>query len=461
MLHIEAGYVCENQVFYVEEGAAHPFANGKFKETDWECSEKGRTQYVGIGKRRNDSLSVREVCALAARQIEEKEIKEFSMDIALFLENGIENIQDVIEGAYLGCYHETQYKNEKQAEKPQIYLTGIAEAQIEQAKKILLESMNVMKSVCFARDVVNLPGNKLRPGDFVHQIEAFAGAQGVEVQIMDAGELRRMGMSALLAVGDSSAYPPYLAVLRYMGDPDSSEITGLVGKGVTCDTGGYCLKPAGSMMGIKGDMAGGAAVTGAITALAANHVKVNAVAVIPVCENRIAPGSMLPGDVIDSYGGKTIEIGNTDAEGRLILADAVAYAVKDEKVTRVLDIATLTGAVVGMLGFTIGGAICDDDKFYEKFEQAVGQSKERYLRIPYYEEHEKMIESRIADIKNMGEKHCGTITAGLFIRAFARDTPWLHLDIAGTAWVDSPIYAFQSAGATGAGVTSIYQLCRI
>src|SRR5699024_5387541 len=195
---------------------------------------------------------------------------------------------------------------------------------------------------------------------------------------------------------------------------------------------------------------------GAVYALARNHAKVNAVAVIPMCENRLSDGSLLPGDVIGSYSGKTIEIANTDAEGRLILADAVSYAVREEGATEILDIATLTGAVVNMFGFTVAGVVSDDDSLFERFQNGFTKAGERYWRIPFYEEHEKMIESRVADVRNMSNGGCGTITAGLFIREFAEKRPWIHLDIAGTAWVDDPVFAFQSAGATGAGVSSIY-----
>ncbi|MGL4800080.1 MAG: leucyl aminopeptidase family protein, partial [Cellulosilyticaceae bacterium] len=302
--------------------------------------------------------------------------------------------------------------------------------------------------------------NKLRPEQFVAEIQALFEGTAVEVEVFDEVKLREMGMEALLAVGTSSAYSPYLVTLRYLQNPDSEEVMGLVGKGVTCDTGGYCLKAASSMLGIKGDMAGAATIIGTVKALQMNNKKTNVVACIPICENRISEGSLLPGDVIGSYSGKTIEILNTDAEGRLILADAVSYIVKQEKVTAVLDIATLTGAVVGLLGFSIGGVLCDNQELWETFSRASDLAGERYLQVPYYDEHTKMIESTIADIKNMGESYCGTITAGLFIRAFAEEKPWIHLDIAGTAWVDAPVFEYQTKGATGAGITSIYYLCQ-
>ena len=210
-------------------------------------------------------------------------------------------------------------------------------------------------------------------------------------------------------------------------------------------------------LGLTG-LAGGAAVAAAIYALAANQVKVNVTGVIPMCENRISPSALVPGDVIGSYGGKKIEICNTDAEGRLILADAMAYMVKDEHADRVIDIATLTGAVVGMLGFSTAGLLSDDDAFCGAFLKAAQTSGERYWRLPIFEEQKQMIESKIADIKNMGRDYCGTITAGLFIQAFAQGRPWIHLDIAGTAWTDNPLYQGQPQGATAAGTSSLYYL---
>lgn len=324
----------------------------------------------------------------------------------------------------------------------------------------LEETVKIVDSILMARKLVNCPGNQLRPLGFAKELtEAFEGT-GVETSQLVYGQLKDMGMGGLAGIGESSENPPCLYIMRYHGNPASKENIGLVGKGVTCDTGGYCLKPAGSMLGIKGDMAGGAAVAGAILALAKNHVRVNVTGIIPMCENRISPASLLPGDVITSYSGKTIEVLNTDAEGRLILADAVTYAVRDEKVTSVLDVATLTGAVVNLFGFTIGGVITDSEELKEQFFQAAEKSGEHYWQIPFYEEHEKMLESTQADIKNLGESHCGTITAGLFIRHFAEEKPWIHLDIAGTAWVDSPIYAFQQKGATGAAVSTLYYYCK-
>ena len=212
------------------------------------------------------------------------------------------------------------------------------------------------------------------------------------------------------------------------------------------------------MEGIKGDMAGGAAVVGAIYSLAKNNIKANVVGVIPASENRISRESFIPGDVIGSMSGKTIEVLNTDAEGRLILADAVTYAIQKEGASKIIDIATLTGSVVNALGFSTAGVLANNDKFFKEFKEAYNKSGEQYWRLPICDEHRDMIKSNIADIKNTGKSYCGTITAGLFIEEFVENMPWIHLDIAGTAWVDTPLYEYQSKGATGAGVTSMYYL---
>lgn len=307
---------------------------------------------------------------------------------------------------------------------------------------------------------MNTPGNHLRPMDFARKITDYVSDCGVETEMLVYGQLRTLHMEALYGVGGSSEYPPCLLILRYKGDPGSKEIYGLIGKGITCDTGGYCLKESSSMAGIKGDMAGAAAVTAAVHAAAVRKLKVNITACLPLSENRISQSALLPGDVITGYSGKTIEVLNTDAEGRLVLSDAVSYGIRKEGITKVLDIATLTGAVGQMLGNTIGGTMSDDDSFYQLFERAQSWSAERYLRLPYGKEHEKMIDSDVADVKNVGGGCCGTITAGLFIRRFCEGKPWIHMDIAGTAWCGTPTYAFESKGATGAGVTTLYYLMK-
>ncbi|MGL4914348.1 MAG: leucyl aminopeptidase [Romboutsia sp.] len=419
------------------------------------------TLFVGIGKKEDiDFIIVKEVFAKISKELKKMNVNECIIDI-LELYKVYENtmICHMIEGLILGGYKYSKEKENNQL-NCEINLCGIKESERESVEAIIKETTSIMKGVIFARNTVNAPGNKLRPYDFVNEIKDFMKDVDVEVEVLDYEKLKELKMDALVAVGDSSKFKPYLMVVRYHGNKESNENFGLIGKGVTCDTGGYCLKPSNSMAGIRGDMAGGATVIGAIHALAENKIKTNVTAIVPICENRISDSSLLVGDMISSYSGKTIEILNTDAEGRLILADAVSYGIKNERITKVLDIATLTGAVVNLLGFSIGGVMCDDDKLFKDFERAYDKTQERYLRLPFYKEHEKMLESDVADIKNLGKNHCGTLTAGLFIREFADKKPWIHMDIAGTAWTEPPIFEYQSKGATGAGITTIYDLCK-
>lgn len=396
----------------------------------------------------------------AAKAVKEKKEKKFCVNAGVWIESyGMEALGDLTLGMLLADYEQIRFPK-KEREEQQIELFGVKDSDRAGAETIVREAEVLAKSICFARDLVNLPANYLRPADFVREVSEKMKGTGVEIECLDERELREQGLNALLAVGDASAFPPCLLILRYHNQPESERVLGLAGKGVTCDTGGYCLKSASSMLGMKGDMAGGAAVAAAIWALAENKVKTNVTGLIPLCENRISPGGLLPGDVVTAYGGKTIEVINTDAEGRVILADAVAYGVKKEKVTEIVDIATLTGAVVHALGFGTAGVLASDDAMWEALERAAARSGEFFWRLPITREYEKRISSDIADVKNSGGSECGAITAGLFIRLFAENTPWLHLDIAGTAWVDHPLFEYQSKYATGFGVTTLYELAK-
>lgn len=420
-------------------------------------TDESLTVYVGQGEEMLDIRKVQELSAGAAGAVKEMGIVSYEMDIHPFLEAvGVRAVSAVIEGIYTGTY-EICLPGEEKKEVPEVVLTGIDEQAYQEIREELEQGIVLAESQNWARNMVNAPGNLFHPMDFAREIMDHMKDTAVECELIVYSKLNTMGMEALTSVGKSSENPPCMLVMRYRGAGDGA-VTGLVGKGVTCDTGGYCLKPSGSMMGIKGDMAGGAAVAAAIYALAANQIPVNVTGVIPMCENRISPSALVPGDVIGSYSGKKIEICNTDAEGRLILADAMAYMVQDEQADRVIDIATLTGAVVGMLGFSTAGLVSDNEKFCEEFLKASKRSGERYWRLPVFEEQKKMIESKIADIKNMGRDYCGTITAGLFIQAFAKEKPWIHLDIAGTAWVDDMLYRGQPKGATAAGTSSLYYM---
>lgn len=437
--------------------------HGKYLEQlIFENEEADMSVYIGIGKEPLTTNQIIEVTAFASQLMKEYDIKNYDLDVSNLIEQaGIRCLEQVAQGVCLGTFE--KYKPYEESLRAfTACFCGIPDLEQRKAKAHIAKGQAIAEGILFARDLVNCPSNQLKPMEFAGRIMKKLNSlhcKELKIQLIDADKLKTMGMDALYSVGNSSANPPCFLEIEYTPKPQSKNRMGLVGKGVTVDTGGYCLKPSSSMAGIKGDMAGAAAVAGAIYALAKNGQKKNVSAFLPMCENRISNGSLLPGDVISSYSGKTIEIMNTDAEGRLILADAVSYAVKKGEVTSVLDIATLTGAVVNMLGFSIAGVLCDREQLYQQFLKAAKISGEQYHRLPFKKEHEEMIKSEVADVKNMGDSCCGTITAGLFIREFAEQTPWIHLDIAGTAWVDTPIWKYQKTGATGAGVSTIYYLC--
>ncbi|MBZ9686906.1 leucyl aminopeptidase [Clostridium estertheticum] len=446
--HIPAGI---EKIFDCSYKSCFPYVNG---------IKDNAILYVGLGECSSFKLTkIKDIVAYSIKQLKKYKAKNVAIDLSLFLkEFGIYCIGEVVLGIRLGLYNFKGYTTSKEKTDYDVFLKGYSQEEeyIINVEKNL--ALNLSEGVILARNLVNTPANRLTPIIMAENIRKLGEDAGFQVEIFDEKYIVENGMDAFYTVGGSSGNPPRLIIARYFGDDESEDITALVGKGVTCDTGGYCLKPGSSMAGIKGDMAGAAAVIGTIYALAKNKVKANVVVVIPACENRVSRESFIPGDVINSMSGKTIEILNTDAEGRLILADAITYALQKEKAGKVIDIATLTGAVVNALGFNTAGVLTNNKEFYQEFKKGYKKSGEQYFQFPIYDEYRDMIKSDIADVKNVGKNYCGTITAGLFIEKFVEDTPWIHLDIAGTAWLETPLYEYQATGATGAGVTSMYHL---
>ncbi len=452
----------DKKIEELSKGLQQLFSGKYLEHLIFENEEENMSVYIGIGKEELTQNQILEITAFAAGIMKEHKIRKYDLDVSTFIElSGVSVLERVAQGLCLGNFE--KYKSYEECLKSfTACFCGIPDCEQQKAKTYILKGQAIAEGVLFARELVNCPANKLTPvkmaGSIIHKLNSLH-CKCLKIQLMDTEKLKKIGMDALYSVGMSSENPPYFLEIEYTPVKSNANRIGLVGKGVTVDTGGYCLKSASSMAGIKGDMAGAAAVAGAMYAVIKNGEKKNVSAFLPMCENRISDGSLLPGDVISSYSGKTIEVMNTDAEGRLILADAVSYAAKKGNVTSILDIATLTGSVVNMLGFSIAGVLCDDDKLYKRFENAFEKSGEQYHRLPFEKEHEEMIKSEVADVKNIGGSCCGTITAGLFIRKFAEQIPWIHLDIAGTAWVDTPLWKYQQTGATGAGVSTIYHLC--
>ena len=324
----------------------------------------------------------------------------------------------------------------------------------------VLEGRIFAESTNFARDLVNEPANVIFPESLADLTKKAALKYGFNIEIFNAEKLRRLKMDAFLAVGKGSKSEPRLIIMRYQGNPDLRNKTiGLIGKGLTYDSGGYCIKSPQGMVSMKSDMAGAAAVIGTMIAVTSLKLKVNLVAIVAACENMISGEAYHTGDLIRSMNGKTIEVINTDAEGRLTLVDAIHYAISREKVHKVLDIATLTGAAVTALGNRISAVVTNDDAWLEMLKKASEFTGEKIWQLPAHEEYKELIKSQIADLKNSGGPVAGTISAALFIQEFVDKKPWIHIDIAGTASRDSEAGMY-SVGATGVGVRLITQLLR-
>ncbi|MBP7205050.1 MAG: leucyl aminopeptidase [Candidatus Cloacimonetes bacterium] len=324
----------------------------------------------------------------------------------------------------------------------------------------ILEGRIYAESTNFARDLVNEPANVIYPDTLADAAKKAALQYGFSIEVFGLDKLKRLKMDAFLAVGKGSAQEPRLILMKWHGNPDPKAKTiGIIGKGLTYDSGGYCVKTPPGMVNMKNDMAGAAAVIGTFAALATLKLKVNVVGVIAACENMISGAAYHTGDIIRSMSGKTIEVINTDAEGRLTLIDAIHYAVSREHVHTVIDIATLTGAAVGALGNQIMAVLTNNDQLLEKLQLASDFSGEKIWQLPAHEPYLELIRSEIADLRNSGGPLAGTITAGLFIREFVDDKPWLHLDIAGMALKDKEA-GINAYGATGVGVRLLTQLLR-
>lgn len=312
------------------------------------------------------------------------------------------------------------------------------------------------EGVKLARDLTNLPGNDLTPERLAYHAEELASEHDLEIEVIDEWSAAEQRMGGLLGVGQGSINPPRMIVIHYKGDPNSEEAWGLIGKGITFDTGGISLKRADGMQEMISDMGGAAAVLGAMRVIAELKPAVNVIAVIPTAENMPSDRAFKPGDVLRMMSGHTVEVVNTDAEGRLVLADGLTTAIT-RGATKLVDVATLTGAVMVALGREATGAVTNNDALFNKVQKASERSGERVWQLPAYPEYKKQIKSDAADLKNSGGRYGGTITGGLFIGHFAEGLPWVHLDIAGTSWLDSS-RGWEPKGATGVMVRTLIEL---
>ena len=363
----------------------------------------------------------------------------------------------VAEGAIAAIIDTTTYRTEP--DKPVVTTeVSIIAGSFDQAalQTGVTRGTLIGEGVNFARIMALTPGNDMTPTHLAAKATELAKDAGLEIDVLDEERMLAKGMGSLLGVSRGSDEPATLTVMTYRGDPSSDDMLALVGKGLTFDSGGISIKPAEAMHEMKYDMCGGAGVIGAMYAIGKLKPKINVMGVIPSSENLPGHKAMKPGDILRAMNGKTIEVINTDAEGRLILADALCYA-REIGATKIVDAATLTGAVVVALGHAASGVMSNDDAFAERFLAIVGDVGERYWRLPLYDDFDSQIKSDIADIKNTGGRPGGAETAGAFLKNFVADVPWIHLDIAGTAYLDGAS-SYLAKGPTGTPVRAFVTL---
>ncbi|HEU4760409.1 MAG TPA: leucyl aminopeptidase [Dehalococcoidia bacterium] len=366
--------------------------------------------------------------------------------------------QAVAEGALMGAYRFTVHKQNEDEEKA-IEALSIVErdgSKLEAVRRGVERGRILAEATNHARDLANEPANVLTPTAMAERAQALAAEAGLECQVLEQKQMEELGMGALLGVAAGSVQPPKFIVLRYRGKPRSSEALGLLGKGITFDSGGISIKPAAGMEEMKGDMSGGAAIIAAMWALGKLRPAVNVTALVPTTENMPSGSATKPGDVLRAMNGKTIEVINTDAEGRLVLADAICYA-RREKLSPIIDVATLTGAMQVALGPGATGFMATDDALAEAITRAGAAAGERMWRFPLIEEYREHMKSDVADIKNTGNRFGGAINAAKFLHFFVEDTPWVHIDMAPTDNVDKDKGAWVK-GATGIPTRTLIHL---
>ena len=374
---------------------------------------------------------------------------------------GVEAVQATVEGLLLGSYRFDRYKvkDEEAAErKPalqEIVVLGSRRSDGDGSSGALEQARIVAESVAWARDLVNTPALDATPEYLAHEAQRMAKEAGLKVKIWKEGELARGGFGGILGVGQGSKNPPRLIELTYTG-AGSARPYAMTGKGVTFDSGGLSIKPANAMEWMKADMAGAAAALGALRAIGLLEPRINVIAAIPCSENLPSGTSIRPGDVLRHRGGKTSEVLNTDAEGRLILADALAY-LTEKKPVAIVDCATLTGAAVVALGDDITAVMGNDREVVRQILDAGAAVGEPSWELPLWADYRKLIDSPIADVKNTGPRGGGAITAGLFLKEFVGDTPWVHMDVAGSAYSDNGPGDYWPKGASGIPARTLIQ----
>jgi len=418
-----------------------------------------RLLLIGGGKAKEFSSSeLRKLAGAAVRNLKAKDLKSFAFVAPA--RDTEDAVKSIVEGAFVGIFDPDYYKSDRKEQKideliivaPQGAVKRSLQSAVEQGR-IIGESQN------FTRDLVNEPGNRMTPTILADRAKQMCDEVGLQCEIYGPDKIKELNMGAFWSVAQGSDEEPRLIVMRY--EPNRApkgRVLGLVGKGITFDSGGISIKPADGMEKMKYDMAGGAAMIGAMRAIAQLKPNLRVIGVVCASENMPSGKAQKPGDVQIAMSGKSIEIINTDAEGRLVLADGLHYA-RQLGCTHLIDAATLTGACVVALGMVNVGIFSNDDDFYGRFNKSLRKSGEKMWRLPVDEEYREMIKSNIADIMNSGGRWGGAVTAAMFLKEFVGDTPWIHLDIAGVAWMEDN-KPWIAKGPSGVPVRSLVEFAR-
>jgi leucyl aminopeptidase len=421
-----------------------------------------RLALIGLGKKNEVTTeTIRQAMGSAVKRVRQAKVGSFSVALPTVMPVGVswvEVAQAMVEGAILGSYQFTIYRSEA-APGPDVAEMRIlipSKGQLRQVTEGIRRGVATAEATVFVRDLCNHPSNVLTPTRVVSEAKNIAKAEGITINVLEQKEMERLGMGALLGVARGSQEPPKFIILEYNGakKKDARPVV-LVGKTITFDTGGISLKPAENMEHMKADMTGGAEVLASIRAAARLKLPLRLISILPVAENMPGGRAMKPGDIVKTLSGKTVEVQNTDAEGRLILADGLAYAMRYNPAA-LIDIATLTGACVVALGQFAIGMFGTDQRLKEQVRKAGQKAGERVWEMPLWEEYFEQLKSDVADMRNIGGRGGGMITAALFLSKFVGNCPWVHLDIASTDWSERE-RAYIPKGPTAIGTRLLVQ----
>ncbi|HEX9678020.1 leucyl aminopeptidase [Nitrososphaera sp.] len=413
---------------------------------------------LGLGKRKQFTDEMARIGAgKAALRARELGTKEFSILQFSNLDEGL--VEAMTEGIALALYSFDKYKAPDPESIKVEEVTILINSDSPRFQTISERASHVAEAVNFARDLGNLPPNDCPPAHLASVALSLASEYGMKARVIERYEMETMGMGGIIAVGKGSNNPPKLIILEYSGAGDAKPYL-LVGKAVTFDTGGISLKPGDKMDEMKFDKCGGCNVLALLRAVASMKLAVNVVGIVPSVENMPSSTSFRPGDIVKMYNGKTVEVLNTDAEGRMILADALAYGIATYSPKAVIDLATLTGAAIIALGANVAALVGNNKQLTDRVRRMAEKAGERMWDLPLYDEFHEQIKSTYADVKNIGGRPGGAITAAAFLSNFVTSAPWVHMDIAGTAWTQDGTYerSYNPKGATGFGIRTLVKL---